>query len=162
MKLRTYRAEGTTFPDDAMSLRKSPNLTPALLAANRRNARKSTGPRTARGKRQSRLNALRSGGRSRLRGRFFAVMLSAPRGAVERWVREILTPEMAWQPLLREEAEILIEAERQTGEHFHQLYLRQEAIQRELLLNNQSRNTYENKPLPKMEERLCHDVIETV
>ena len=33
-----------------MSLRKSPTLTPALLEANRRNARKSTGPRTARGR----------------------------------------------------------------------------------------------------------------
>ena len=89
-------------------------------------------------------------------------MLSAPPGAVERWGRGILTPEMAWQPLLCEEAEILIEAERQTGEHFHHLYLRQEAIQRDLLLNNQSRNVDENKPLPKMEGRPCHDVIETV
>ncbi len=32
-----------------MSLRKSPTLTPKLLAANRRNARRSTGPTTALG-----------------------------------------------------------------------------------------------------------------
>lgn len=36
-------------------------LTPAKLAANRRNARKSTGPRTAAGKARSRLNALKHG-----------------------------------------------------------------------------------------------------
>ena len=36
-------------------------MTPARLAANRRNARKSTGPRTARGKAQSRMNGLKSG-----------------------------------------------------------------------------------------------------
>ena len=49
-----------------MSLRKSPTLTPARIEANRRNAQKSTGPRTARGKGQSRMNSLRTGERSRL------------------------------------------------------------------------------------------------
>ena len=48
-----------------MSLRKNP-MTPARLQANRRNSQKSTGPRSARGKSQSRLNRLRGGGRSRL------------------------------------------------------------------------------------------------
>jgi hypothetical protein len=43
-----------------MSLRKSRTLTPALLASNRRNAKKSTGPRTAQGKAWSRLNRLRN------------------------------------------------------------------------------------------------------
>lgn len=47
-----------------MSLRKSPVRTPALLAANRANAARSTGPRTAAGKRASALNALRHGYRS--------------------------------------------------------------------------------------------------
>jgi hypothetical protein len=42
-----------------MSLRKSPKRTPALLAANRRNARKSTGPRTPIGKWHSAGNAVR-------------------------------------------------------------------------------------------------------
>ena len=32
-----------------MSLHKSPTLTPALVASHRRNAKKSTGPRTAQG-----------------------------------------------------------------------------------------------------------------
>jgi hypothetical protein len=48
-----------------MCLRKSPTRTPALLAANRANAAKSTGPRTARGKRVSAWNKLRHGFRSR-------------------------------------------------------------------------------------------------
>jgi len=44
---------------------KSPQLTPAALAARRANSLKSTGPRTARGKAWSCLNALRHGGRAR-------------------------------------------------------------------------------------------------
>jgi len=44
-----------------VSLRKSPVRTPALLAANRRNAQKCTGPKTARGKARSSLNALQHG-----------------------------------------------------------------------------------------------------
>ncbi len=44
-----------------MSLRRSPTLTPAALAARRANALKSTGPRTERGKAWSSLNALRHG-----------------------------------------------------------------------------------------------------
>ncbi len=45
-----------------MSLRKSPRMTPALLAANHRNARRSTGPRTAAGKQVARFNGLKHGG----------------------------------------------------------------------------------------------------
>src|SRR5215472_3531818 len=44
-----------------MSLRRSPARTPALLAANRSNARRSTGPRTPEGKCHSALNALKHG-----------------------------------------------------------------------------------------------------
>ncbi|HUU14431.1 MAG TPA: hypothetical protein VM182_12100 [Terriglobia bacterium] len=44
-----------------MSLRKSPTLDSAALAANRRNAAKSTGPRTAVGKARARHNALQHG-----------------------------------------------------------------------------------------------------
>jgi hypothetical protein len=42
-----------------MSLRKSPQLTPALLAAAWKNARHSTGPRSAAAKQNSKLNAFR-------------------------------------------------------------------------------------------------------
>ncbi len=48
-----------------MSLIKSLALTPAKLAANRANARRSTGPRTPRGRQRTRLNALKHGLRSR-------------------------------------------------------------------------------------------------
>jgi hypothetical protein len=44
-----------------MPLVKSPRLTPAKLAADRANARKGTGPRTAEGKRRVMLNALKHG-----------------------------------------------------------------------------------------------------
>jgi hypothetical protein len=44
-----------------MPLRKSPVRTPALLAANRANARKSTGPRTPRGKARVSLNSFKHG-----------------------------------------------------------------------------------------------------
>ena len=44
-----------------MSLRKSPLRTPAMLAANRVNAQKSTGPSTAPGKARAALNSLRHG-----------------------------------------------------------------------------------------------------
>ena len=44
-----------------MSFRKSPQLTPALLAAARQNAQHSTGPRSAAAKQNSKLNALKHG-----------------------------------------------------------------------------------------------------
>jgi hypothetical protein len=100
-----------------MSLRKSPTRTPALLEANRRNARKSTGPRTAQGKAQTRMNAWRNGDRSRLRRDLWVRLLSAPLGRVEEWAKALMTPEMNLSPHLREVAEIIIEADRPTGRH---------------------------------------------
>jgi hypothetical protein len=47
-----------------MSLRKSPHITPALLAANRLNAQKSTGPRTLRGRVTAAQNSFKHGLRS--------------------------------------------------------------------------------------------------
>ena len=44
-----------------MSLRKSPELTPELLAAKQANARKSTGPRTPAGKQNSKFNGVKHG-----------------------------------------------------------------------------------------------------
>ena len=46
-----------------MSLRKSPQLTPALLAAARQNAQHSTGPRSPAAKQNVKLNSLKHGGR---------------------------------------------------------------------------------------------------
>ncbi len=78
-----------------MSLRKSPTLTPARLAANRRSALKSTGPRTAQGKGQSRMNGLRHGGRSRFYQGLWRALFEAPPCAVDGTARAILTPELA-------------------------------------------------------------------
>jgi hypothetical protein len=47
-----------------MPLRRSPSRTPEFLAAQRSNAKKSTGPRTPKGKAGVRLNALKHGDRS--------------------------------------------------------------------------------------------------
>ncbi len=106
-----------------MSLRKSPTLTPALLAAARRNGKKSWGPRTARGKAHSRLNALQDGRHSRLRWAIRYALLYAPPGQLGTLARRILTPEMAWHPFLREEVEIAIEAEHQVADSFRLLRL---------------------------------------
>ncbi|MGB7591160.1 MAG: hypothetical protein WBO19_07970, partial [Terriglobia bacterium] len=57
-----------------MSLRKSPQLTPALLAAARRNAQHSTGPRSAAAKQNSKLNALKHGGRVSDENRYQAML----------------------------------------------------------------------------------------
>jgi len=57
-----------------MSLRKSPQLTLALLAAARSNAQHSTGPRSAAAKQNSKLNALKHGGRVRDENRCLAML----------------------------------------------------------------------------------------
>ena len=49
-----------------MSLLRKRIVTPRMLAANRLNAQKSTGPRTAAGKARSRMNALKHGERSKI------------------------------------------------------------------------------------------------
>jgi len=71
-----------------MSLRRSPRLTPAFLAANRRNAQKSTGPRTAGGKARARLNRLTHGRRSPLFARFWTALQENPSKC--RWVTQRL------------------------------------------------------------------------
>jgi hypothetical protein len=101
-----------------MSLRKSPTLTPARLEANRRNAGKSTGPRTARGKAQSRINGLRTGGRSALFEDLFLSLFNAPTGAVDRTARAKLTAEQAAQPLFAEAVDMFRQAETEVVEGF--------------------------------------------
>ena len=94
-----------------MSLRKSPTLTPALLAACRHNAKKSTGPRTPRGKANVRLNALGDGEQSKLWRDFAATVFEAPPGEVERTVRALLTIDLARHQKFTSFAEIAIEAD---------------------------------------------------
>jgi hypothetical protein len=82
-----------------MPLRKSPTLTPARIEASRHNAQKSTGPRTARGKAQSSLNSLRTGGRSTLYRELFLRLLDAPPYSIDEVAQAILTPQQAVHPL---------------------------------------------------------------
>jgi len=94
-----------------MSLVKPRVPSPAGIAANRRNAQKSTGPRSARGKAQSRLNRLRNGGRSRLYLGLMQKLIDAPPGEVARTARKALTPELAAHPLFRQLARIFCQPE---------------------------------------------------
>src|SRR5271167_2367369 len=74
-----------------MALRKSPVRTAAMLAANRANAQKSTGPATAAGKARVALNALKHGGRT---DRLPEKLLRAgdrEGEALYRWFREEIT-----------------------------------------------------------------------
>jgi hypothetical protein len=77
-----------------MSLMKPRVMTPARLAASRQNAQKSTGPRTARGKAQSRLNGLRHGFCSPAYRRLWLALMDAPPGyPVAKTVVSMVTAE---------------------------------------------------------------------
>ncbi len=130
-----------------MSLRKSPTLTPALLAACRGNAQKSTGPRTAQGKAQVRMNALRRGGRSQLLRGFLRAMLYAPPGGVEGVVRRMLTPDLARQKAFATWAQCGIEAELPERERGRRILAscRRPKKRDSLLSCDQSGNMIENK-----------------
>ena len=104
-----------------MSLRKNP-MTPARLEANRRNSQKSTGPRTARGKSQSRLNRLQGGGRSRLYMDLLKALMDAPPGRVLETARAILTPAQMSHPLFAELVRIFCEAEVGVGLHYQEMF----------------------------------------
>lgn len=95
----------------AMSLRKSPILTPARLAANRRNAQKSTGPLTPRGKAQSRMNSLRGGWYSPTYRKLLRALLEAPICAIDLTARAILAPEQAKHPVFAAAVNIVRQAE---------------------------------------------------
>jgi len=94
-----------------MSLLKPRLMTPARLAASRRNALKSTGPRTPRGKAQSRMNGLRTGWSSPAYNNLWLAMLEAPPGGIEATARAVLTPEQAAHPKFAELVEIFRRAE---------------------------------------------------
>jgi len=94
-----------------MSLRRPYELSPAKLAAHRRNARKSTGPRSAPGKAQSRLNRLRHGSRSRLFQDLVWELMDAPPAAVARTARGTMTPELAGHPLFAELGQVFCHTE---------------------------------------------------
>jgi hypothetical protein len=94
-----------------MSLRKSSTLTSARINANRRNAQKTAGPRTARGKAYSRLNRLKRGGSSPVYRNRLRALLEAPPCAVKQTACAVLTVEEAAHPVFREAIEVAREAE---------------------------------------------------
>jgi hypothetical protein len=94
-----------------MSLRKTPNLTPARFEAHRRNALKSTGPRTARGKAPSRVNSLRSWGPARFMHDLCLMRLDARPCSMDRGARAQLTPEQSVRPFLAETVDMFREIE---------------------------------------------------
>ena len=94
-----------------MSLRKPYVSSPARLAAKRRSARQSTGPRSARGQAQPRLNRLGDGGRSRLYQDLRWTLMAAPPAAVAQTARGTMTPELAGHPLFVELGRIFCQAE---------------------------------------------------
>lgn len=95
----------------AMSLRKSPTLTPALMASNRNNAKKSTGPRTARGKAWSGLNRMRHGGRSREYRKIMEALFCAPPCQMAETAMALLANKPAIHPIIEELARLFIQAE---------------------------------------------------
>ena len=94
-----------------MSLRKSPTITEARLEANRRNARKSTGPRTAEGKARSRMNGLKYGNRSSEFQRTFDALADADPGAILRVGDSCLTRAQKSYPAYRNLIELFTAAE---------------------------------------------------
>ena len=104
-----------------MSLRKSPTRTPAFLEAIRRNAQKSTGPWTVRGKAQSCLNRLKTGERSRVYRRLWWGLLHAPPCAVEQTARTLLNRPQAAHPVFAELVDLSRWAESMTAMDNRQL-----------------------------------------
>jgi hypothetical protein len=91
----------------AISLRKSPTLTPRLLAANRANARRSTGPRSAPGRARASLNSLRHGLSSRR-------LVDSVAAAGEQGAAEYVRLKEALGRALRPGPELMPELERVT------------------------------------------------
>jgi hypothetical protein len=105
-----------------MSLLKPRVMTPARLAANRRNAQKSTGPRTARGKAQSSMNGLRHGSCSPTYRRFWLALRDAPPGyTVGKTVCDLLTTEQSWHRVFADRIEVFIAMEMEDRAYTHRV-----------------------------------------
>ena len=109
-----------------VALRKSPTMTPARLEANRQNARKSTGPRTARGKAYSRLNALKSGVHSPFFTSVLRALDAAPPGGTDAVARMLLTPELAAHPIYAQAMDMFRQADQAVAAEFRTTRLRWE------------------------------------
>jgi hypothetical protein len=145
-----------------VSLRKSHCLTPALLAANRRNAKTPTGPRTARGKAWSRLNHMRDGWRSPESLRLITALVNAPPGRVGATARALLSSKVAVHPLFAEFAEIGAQTEIKKGnERRWRRAGRDDREKRNSFLYVRIRSVYENKQpydhLPEKKATFLHN-----
>jgi hypothetical protein len=129
-------------------------MTPARWAANWSNARKSTGPRTARGKAQSRLNALRTGERSVLFNKFFRAMSNTPIFATDETARAVLTPDQAVHPLFAQAVELFRDVDFGMMAPSEE---NREGRSNNIFLYDLSRNIFENKGRVK---GTSHDVYE--
>jgi len=94
-----------------MSLRRSPIRTPALLAANRQNSKKSTGPRTERGKAWSRLNRMRHGARSPELINFVKALFDAPDGRMTKAAHNLLASMPVVPPAYWDLADLSLQVE---------------------------------------------------
>jgi hypothetical protein len=119
------------------------------LEANRRNARKSTGPRTARGKSQSSLNSLRTGNRSTLHQNFMEIMLNAPPCQIHLMAQALLTPAEAAHTVFAETLDLFRWAEGATAVMCVELpkWMRDRARKKipPSKIRERSRNVTENK-----------------
>jgi len=126
------------------------------LEANRRNSLKSTGPRTARGKAQSRLNAMRHGSCSPTYSKLWRALLDAPPGyPVAKTLCSMLTEVEYSHPVYGDLAEVHFEMEEQDQAYSRRIErARERKVLRELkrsqepLENNTPRgNKFAAKPL---------------
>jgi hypothetical protein len=102
-------------------------MTPARLAASRRNAQKSTGPRTACGKAQSRLNALRHGYCSPIYRQLRLALFEAPPGyPVALTVQSALTPQEIANPVYSDLISVHLEMECEDVKYRRRLRRQQE------------------------------------
>ena len=120
-------------------------MTPARLAACRRNALKSTGPRTERGKIQSSPNALRNGRYSPRYRMLWEAFLQAPGVPVDEIARILLTPEAARHPVFAERLDFLRELEIEMASDLKRPYRKQKATGKAETKRNGSGEVIENK-----------------
>ncbi len=140
-----YIVDGHWIAGRVMSLRKSPTLTPALLASNRRNAAKSTGPRAPRGKAKSRLNRLRHGRRSPEFLALWNALLEAPPGQVAATARTLLASHPMQHPLILDTLAMSMRVERERCARSASGSAPRKNRKRILFFDVQSRNDNENK-----------------
>jgi hypothetical protein len=127
-----------------MSLPKPSTMTSARLEANRRNARRSTGPRTTRGKAQARLNGLGHGPWAPFYYDFKMLLMEAPPHELEKAVPTVLTPEETDSRLFKGLMGTIQQADFELAMHLRKAY-RVGSRKEDFNSDVRSRNVVENK-----------------